>query len=225
MLVIFFRSIIVYFVVIFAVRLMGKRQLGELQPSELAITILISNIATLSIEEIDTPVFMGLLPILTLVSIEVIVSVINLHNPRIRRIFSGSPVVVIQYGTIDQAKLHMLRYSVDDLLSQLRTQNIFDVSEVDFAVVETTGQLTVYQKYSHRTVTPEVIGMEDIPKKDAPPLPVICHGHMNYAYLALTGKDEKWIMQQLGSHNLNITQVYLMTVDKEDNINIIREDR
>ena len=109
MLVAFLRTLILYIVIVFGVRLMGKRQLGDLQPSELVVTILISNIATLPIEEIETPLFAGLLPILSLVTFEVIISAINLHCRKIRRVFSGSPIVVIRNGEIDQKKLKELR--------------------------------------------------------------------------------------------------------------------
>ena len=203
---------------------MGKRQLGELQPSELVITILISNIATLPLEEVDTPLFMGLLPILSLVSFEVIMSVINLHYPRVRRVFSGSPVVVIQNGEIDQKKLHLLRYSVDDLMSQLRNQSIFDVDEVDFALVETTGQLSVYQKYKNRTITPNVMDMPDKPRHDAPPLVLVSQGRINHQYLDIAKKDDKWIDALLITNHLTLSEVYLLTLDHMEKITLIKSE-
>ena len=224
MLVIFLRVVILYFVIIFSVRLMGKRQLGELQPSELAITILISNIATLPIEEVDTPLFMGLLPILSLVSFEVIISIVNLHYPRVRRVFSGSPVVVIQNGEIDQKKLHILRYSVDDLMSQLRSQNVYDINDVDFALVETTGQLSVYEKYKKRTISPETLNMEDVPKKDAPPLILVTQGKINHEFLDLAKKDDKWLMDTIHSHHLKLSQVYFLSVDNLNKITLIKSE-
>ncbi len=224
MLVTFLRALIVYFVIIFAVRLMGKRQLGELQPSELVITILISNLATLPIEEPAMPLFMGLFPILTLVSIEVIISVINMHCPRLRRVFTGSPVVVIKDGEIDQRKLHILRYSAEDLLAQLRNQNIYDISEVDYALVETTGQLSVYSKYSHRPLTPSVMGYEDKPQKNSPPIALVCEGRINHDYLRIYGRDKDWLVAKLQEHSLSVAQVYLMTVDGCDNTVIIKKE-
>ena len=168
MLVTFIRTLILYVVIVFGVRLMGKRQLGELQPSELVVTILISNIATLPIEEAETPLFSGLLPILSLVTFEVIISAVNLRCRWLRRVFSGSPVVVIRNGEIDQKRLAELRFSVDDLMAQLRSNQIFAVDEVDFAVVETTGKLSVYQKYAARTLTPKTMEMPDQPEQNAP---------------------------------------------------------
>lgn len=224
MFVTFFRTIILYSVIIFGVRLMGKRQLGELQPTELVITILISNIATLPLEEVDTPLFVGLLPILSLVTFEVFISMINLHNRKARRIFSGTPAVVIDKGVIDQDKLHQLRYSADDLVAQLRSQNVFDVKEVDFAIVETTGKLSVYQKYLNRPLTPDTLTMADIPQKNSPPLVVISEGKINNDYLTLTGKDMKWLQSTVASHHLPISDVYLMTVDAQCTVNIIKKE-
>lgn len=223
MFVTFFRTIILYSVIIFGVRLMGKRQLGELQPTELVITILISNIATLPLEEVDTPLFMGLLPILALVTFEVFISMINLHSRKARRIFSGTPAVVINGGVIDQDKLHQLRYSADDLVAQLRSQNVFDVKEVDFAVVETTGKLSVYQKYLNRPIAPDTLSMTDIPQKNSPPLVVVSEGKVNNDYLALCNKDLRWLETTVASYHLPVTEVYLMTLDAQGTVNIIEK--
>lgn len=224
MFVSFFRTIILYSVIIFGVRLMGKRQLGELQPTELVITILISNIATLPLEETSTPLFMGLLPILTLVTFEVFISLINLHFRKARRVFSGTPAVVIAGGVVNQKKLHQLRYSADDLVAQLRSQNIFDLTAVDFAVVETTGKLSVYQKYCSRPVTPETMSMPDQPKKNGPPLVVISEGRVNQDYLGLAGHDLQWLTQTVQARNLQIDDVYLMAVDSADQVTLVQKE-
>lgn len=223
MFVTLFRTIILYSVIIFGVRLMGKRQLGELQPTELVITILISNIATLPLEEVDTPLFMGLLPILALVTFEVFISMINLHSRKARRIFSGTPAVVISGGVIDQSKLHQLRYSADDLVAQLRSQNVFDVKAVDFAVVETTGKLSVYQKYLDRGVTPDTLSMTDAPQKNSPPLVMISEGKINYDYLKILKKDVRWLETTIASYHLPLAAVYLMTLDEQGKVNVIEK--
>ena len=129
MLVSFLRTLILYIVVIFGMRIMGKRQLGQLQPSELVITILISNIATLPIENSDVPLILGIIPILTLMCFEVILSVLTLKSIRFRRLIWGNTKILIQDGKIKQQELADLRYSVDDLMEQLRTNGIFDLRE------------------------------------------------------------------------------------------------
>lgn len=224
MFVAFFRTVILYSVLIFGVRLMGKRQLGELQPTELVTTILISNIATLPLENVDTPLFMGLLPILTLVSFEVFLSSIGLKWRWARRMFSGTPAVVIKGGVIDQKKLHQLRYSADDLIAQLRSQNVFDPGEVDFAIVETNGSLSVYQKYLSRPLTGDTLNMPDIPEKNSPPMVLICDGQINYDYLTISGKDKKWLESTVASHHLAVAQVYLMTLDLMGKVVVVKKE-
>src|SRR5699024_4709883 len=125
--------------IVFSLRIMGKRQLGELQPSELVATILVSNIATLPIEDTNIPLLAGIVPILTLVSFEVILSSITLKSRMARKIVSGNPVIVIRDGRIDQKQMRSIRFSIDDLMEELRTNSIFDIRDVAFAIVETTG--------------------------------------------------------------------------------------
>lgn len=225
MLVAFFRTLILYLTIIFGVRLMGKRQLGELQPSELVITIIISNIATLPIEEIDTPLFMGLLPILTLVAFEVIVSSVNLRCRATRKLFSGTPAVVIRGGIIDQRKLQELRFSVDDLMSQLRSNQIFSPEDVDFAMVETTGKLSIYQKYAARTVTPQTMGLPDQPAQNSPPLIIISDGVLYSDMLSLIGRDAAWVKEVLASYKLSsVNEVFIMTADKNGKCLVIKKE-
>ena len=135
MTIVLLRTLVLYLLVIGAVRLMGKRQLGELQPSELVITILISNIATLSLEDEEIPLLHGILPILVLVCFEVLISQVSLKSERIRRWISGSPKVLIRGGVIDQQMMRELRFSVDDLMTSLRTNGVFDIADVQYAIV------------------------------------------------------------------------------------------
>ncbi len=143
MLVTIIRSIILYILVILAVRLMGKRQLGELQPSELVITILISNIATLPLEDTDIPLLTGMTPIFVLVCLEVLISWVTLRFPKLRKFISGSPKIIITDGKIDRKALTDLRLSEADVMSALRSQQVFDIKEVQQAVVETNGSISV----------------------------------------------------------------------------------
>lgn len=224
MFVAFFRTLILYLTIVFGIRLMGKRQLGELQPSDLVITIIISNIATLPIEEIDVPLFMGLLPILTLVVFEVIVSSVSLRFPKLRQLFSGSPVVVIRDGVIDQKKLRELRFSVNDLLEELRSSQIFDVSQVDFALVETTGKLSVYQKYQSQSLTPQMMGLPDQPAQNSPPYILICDGEIYKSGLELAGKNMNWLKRTLEENKTSVQAVYLMTAEKSGKYLIVPKE-
>ena len=144
MTILIIRAFILYVIVIFSVRFMGKRQIGQMQPTELVITILISNIATMTLEDPDAPLLTGTVPILFLVSVDVIISVFTMISPKFRKFISGSPQVVIHHGVLDKMKLRTLRMSQDDL------QDIFYINEVEFAVVETNGQISAYQKEPYR---------------------------------------------------------------------------
>ena len=220
MCVILIRSLILYVLVIFAVRLMGKRQLGELQPSELVITILVSNIATLPLEDSGIPLIVGITPILSLVCFEVIVSWINLRFSKIRKIISGSPKIIVSNGKVDPEVLKELRFSVDDLMMALRGKDIFDISEVQFAVVETTGAVSVMKKQP-----------EDIPsRKDLnikaessdPPKIIISDGEIVKASADSLNISEKQIKKLLV--NIKINDVFIMTADENENICIITKN-
>lgn len=222
MLVIMIRSLMLYAAVIVAIRLMGKRQIGELQPTELVITILISNIATITLEDTGIPLISGLIPIFLLVSFEIIMSWITLKNRRIRQIVSGSPQIIIRDGKIDQKQLRELRFSVDDVMESLRTSNIFDISEVQFAIVETTGKISVYSKFSERNVTKGDMKFKG--ESSDPPYVIINDGVLlGKAYQSL-GLNEKWLDEILKKKKLKIEDIFIMTAEKNGNYNIIERE-
>lgn len=209
--VVLLRSLILYAVVIFAVRLMGKRQLGELQPSELVITILVSNIATLPLEDVNLPLLVGLTPILALVCYEVIMSWISLKSPKMRKIISGSPKIVISKGVIDSRVLRELRLSVDDLMMSLRTNGVFKLEEVQYAIVETTGNVSVMKKSGAETPTRNDMGIP-VTSED-PPIVVISDGRIIGRSAKAAGMDIKQINSILKKKNLEVSDVFIMTAD------------
>lgn len=215
MLVVFIRAILLYLLVIFCMRLMGKRQLGELQPSELVTTILISNIAALPIEDTNIPMVLGAIPILALVMFEFVVSSLSLHSRKFRKFFSGNPVVIIKDGIIDQKQLKKLRFSMDDLMEALRGNGVFDIADVDYAVVETTGKVSILQKYAAQSVTPEMLGLKGENKK--PPLVVISDGEIMERSLQAYGFSKEWLNKKLKAKNTDAKAVFLMTVDANGN--------
>ena len=219
MLVTFLRTLILYLIVVFGIRLMGKRQIGELQPSELVITILVSNIATLPLENLDIPLLTGIVPILSLVCFEVLASWATLRSRRLRRILSGSPKIIIRDGVIDQKVLGELRFSADDLMTALRGSGVFDVSEVQFAVVETTGSVSVYPEYASRPVT-------NVPEQDRgdPPDVLISDGKLIPHGLAASGLDRAWIDRVLSRQQLKIRDVFLLAARGQQDYCLIRKE-
>ena len=202
--VILIRSLILYVLVIFAVRLMGKRQLGELQPSELVITILVSNIATLPLEDAGIPLIVGVTPILSLVCGEVIMSWLCMLFPKLRKAVSGSPKIIISNGTIEPSVLRELRLSPDDLLTAMRGAEVFDLSEVQFAIVETTGSISVMKKPQEG-------------KPADPPLTIAVGGELLQPALESLRLSRAAAEAVISRAGLRLSDVFLMTADSFGN--------
>lgn len=216
--IVLIRSLILYILVIFSVRLMGKRQLGELQPSELVITILISNIATLPLEDTDIPLLLGVTPILALVCFEVIVSWLNLVFPKFRKMISGSPKIIIRNGKTDPQTLKELRFSVDDLMMSLREKEVFDIEDVQFAIVETTGNISVMKKQSADTPERSDLGLKV--RNYDPPQVIVSDGKIISQAVKVMGIEGS-IEKILDSINLKLDEVFIMTADTQGNFFIV----
>lgn len=222
MTIVFIRAVILYMLLIFSVRFMGKHQIGELQPSELAITILISNIATLPVEDTSLPLLTGIIPILTLASLDVIMSWLGIKSKRLRNITCGKPVVIINNGRIDQKKMKEIRFTVDDLTEALHSQNIFDISEVQFAVVETTGAVSVYQKYEYRNVTNGDMKLKS--ESIDPPEIVIDEGVIVNDALERLNLSEQKLRSILEKERLKVKDIFIMTLDSDMKHSIVRRE-
>ncbi len=223
MAVVFIRAIVLYLLVIFSVRFMGKHQIGELQPSELAITILISNIATLPLEDVNIPLVTGIVPIVTLAALDVIMSWVGVKSKFIRGITSGKPVVIISNGKINQKKMRDIRFTIDDLISALHSQNIFDINEVQYAVVETTGSVSVYQKYEYKNVTNADMNFKS--KDINPPEVIIDDGVLIEKTIKSLGISDVELQKALKKENAKIKSTYLMTVDLDRNYTVIKKEK
>ena len=221
--IVFFRTLIIYFVIIVCLRIMGKRQLGELQPSEFVIAILVSNIATLSIEDTNIPLLGAIMPIITLMGSEVILSYITLKSGKAQVIVSGNPVIVIRNGNIDQKSMRNLRFSIEDLMSQLRINGVFDVEDVSWAIVETNGQLTVYPKFEAQPLTPKAIS-DPTGGSDTPPMVLISDGVLCTKTLEACNLTEKWFRGVLEKEKLSEKEIFLMTCDPSAKYHIVKKE-
>ena len=222
MLIVFIRAIILYIVIIFSIRLMGKKQIGEFQPSELVITILVSNIATLPIEDLNIPMLMGIIPILTLVSLDVIMSMATLKSRFLRRVVSGSPKIIIRDGVIDQQMIKDLRFTVDDLFEALRGEGIFDISEIQFAIVETTGNINFYQKPDFQPATAKDMNVKN--EIQNPPQLIIENGSLIENSLSNINKGKGWLYGILSDNNVSVSDVFLMTADETGAFNLVKKE-
>jgi len=210
MITLIIRTMFLYILVIFSLRLMGKKQLGELQPSELVTTIIISNIATLSLEESSVPLLAGIMPILAIVCLDVFMSAVTLKFVKVRKIVTGSPRVIISKGEIYQKEMQNLRYTLDDVLVAMREAGIFDISEVKYAIVETTGKISFYQnKETDETVNP--------------PAAVIKDGVFDEAALTEIGLGNDWLEKTLQKEKLTTSEVFLLSADEKGVYRIIKK--
>lgn len=219
----FVRTIILYLTVILAVRIMGKREIGELQPSELVVAILISELAAIPMQETGIPLASGIIPILTLLSCEIVLSAITMTNSRARRFISGSPSVLIMNGVINQKEMRRLRFTIDDLMEELRISGYMSVSEVAIAVVETNGKLSIFPTSPNKPVT---AGMMNLDVQDGGlPSTIISDGDICSDALKTSGRNMSWLGGKLAEQGLAPEDIFLMTVDSLGTTIIIPKEK
>lgn len=200
------RTLILYTAVVVSLRIMGKRQIGELQPSELVVAIMISDLASVPMQAIDIPIISGILPVITLIIAEVLMSYLSLKSRKMRKIISGEPSIVIYGGRINEKELEKLRFNINDLLAELRLNGCFDISEVEAAIIETSGKLSVISKSDSNS------GI----CKGLMPCTVIADGEVNESELARSGKDYRWLVEELRKNGINdIGEVFIASVNAE----------
>lgn len=223
MLKVIVRTVLMYIFVSIGVRLMGKRQIGDMQPTELVVTLLISEIAAIPLQDISQPVSIGLVAIFMLVLLEIIASVLVMKNLRLRRIFSGKSVVIIKNGVIDQKAMKSVRMTVFDMVEMLRMQGIFDLEDIETAVLEINGNLSVRQKPSRSPVTPEQLGLAI--KDGGIPMTVISDGTVVDAALKFLGKSRDDLRLILKEKDLTEGEIFLMTLNSADESVIVEKEK
>lgn len=219
MLISIIRTIVLYAFVIFAIRIMGKRQISDMQPSELVATLIISNIASLPMQNTSQPFFSGVIPVVILVALEIITSAFMLKNSKFRRLVCGNPIVVIRDGVILQNQMRRLRLSNEDLFTQLRQQDVFNIEDIQYCIVETNGSISVLKKPEKRQPTAENLNIQIQDKKIQ--AVVINDGEILDNSLDLCHKDENYIYKILKKENKKVSDIFIMTLDGIGNYNII----
>lgn len=217
------RGVIVYITVIISVRLMGKRQIGELQPAELVTTFLLSEIASMPLQNKDISLATCIVLIFMIVGSEIIFSVLAVKSRLFRILTQGSSALVIKDGKLLQKKLSQIRYSIDDLLESLRLKDVFDISEVKYAYVETNGSLSVMLKDGSKPVTRRDL---KLPVESTPlPCLVISDGKIIDKDFSLCSMTEEKLEKILKKNNVRAEDIFIMTADKSGNYNIIRKEQ
>lgn len=214
------RTLILYAVIIFAVRVMGKRQISQMQTSELVVTLLISDLAVIPMQNVSLPLAGGLIPIVVLVFCEIFASVLMLRFPKVRRMICGQPVVVIAHGKINQENMKALRMTLEDLFEQLRQKDVKSLNEIDYAIMETNGMLSVVRYDKESPVTPKQL---KIPVEDEG-LSVVLIDDGNWCphSLMLCGKTQQWGADVLRERKVALKDVFLMTLNHQGKICIIK---
>lgn len=208
------RTLILFAVVVIGLRLMGKRQIGQLQPYELVIVIMLSALAAIPMENTGVPLISGLIPILTLIVVHVALSVATLKSEKARGVICGTPSVLIENGKIIQQELSRLRYNINELMEQLRAKNMPNIADVEFAILETSGQLSVIPKSQKRPLIPEDMNLPT--KYEGLPVTLIIDGHVFHKNLAKINLNEDWLRAELQKFNIrNFKDVLFASLDSE----------
>jgi len=216
------RTVILYAAIILAVRIMGKRQISQLQTSELVVTMLISDLAVIPMQDNGQPLFSGLLPIFVLIVLEVFLSLLMLKNGRIRHLICGNPIIVIRQGKILQNNLRILRMSIDDLFEQMRQKDVFAIKDVAYAIVETNGALSIIKYAEADYLRPADVGIK-------PPDPgletvAISDGKISPNALEISGKNQAWLKKILKQEKTPLEEVFILTVNTVGDYTLIRKE-
>lgn len=217
------RTVILYLTLIFSVRMMGKRQVGQMEPSEFVVTMLVANLAAVPMQDEGIPLFSGIVPILTVLGVELVLAGLTLKSILVRRLVCGKPVILIENGNILAQNLQKTRITMDELAGHLREKDVLDISTVQFAILETNGNLSVFPYPKERPATAAEAGIPA--KKQFLPITIIEDGYVSRENLRKAGKDSAWLDRVLSQRKTSRKDTLLLTVDKSDHILWIpRED-
>ena len=219
----FIRTIILYILIIAGVRLMGKRQVGELEPSELVVSLLIADLAAVPMQDFGIPLLTGVIPIFTLLALTMILSVLTMKSTRLRALLCGKPSIVVRNGKPDQREMSRNRFTVDELLEELRMNGYTDLTQIKYAILETNGRLSVLP-YADQ-MPPTVRQMSIRTKEAGLPRVIISDGLVLKANLSAAGYDDVWLNRQLRQHHISSpARVFLMTVDELGSVYLVDKD-
>lgn len=215
MFVLIIRTFFLYFAVIFIMRMMGKKQIGELEPFELVIALMISELATFPMQDIRIPILHAIVPIITLLFLQVSTSFLELKSERVRRVLTGTPSILIKNGKIDIAELRYQRFNINDLLEELRLKGYFNLSDIQYAILETSGELSILPKTIKSATTKEDLKIKVV--QEVLPVPLIMDGNINFKNLKLIEKDEVWLNRLLMKNNISHAKdVFIGTLDSQN---------
>lgn len=213
------RTILMYVILLIVLRLMGKRQVGELEVSEFITTLMLSEIIVVPITDRKVPVLYGIIPVMILVSIEIVLSLSMTKYPFIRRLLLGSPTIIISKGVLQRKQLEKVRMSTTELISELRLKGFSSIEDVEYAIIEDNGQMSVFPKADIAPLTPKDVNIS--PSAVGISQCVVSNGKILRSSLDLCGKSEEWILDLLSKRGLKLSDIYLMTADETGNVSLL----
>ena len=222
MIISYFRTIILYTLLIGVIRLMGKRQIGEMEPSEFVVTMLVANLASIPMQDEGIPLFSGVVPIVTVLAMELIMSALSLKSIFLRRLLCGKPVILVENGKILQENLRKTRVTLDELTGHLREKDVLDIEAVQYAILETNGNLSVFPYPKERPASAKDAGIQAKPQYL--PLTIVSDGKVLTHNLKKANKDLSWVEQKLKEHQADLKSTCLLTVDGADHIFFCRKE-
>ena len=216
MIISYIRTVFLYLVLIFSIRLMGKRQIGQMEASEFVVTMLVANLAAIPMQDGGIPLFSGLVPILTVLGMELALSGLIMRSVKFRKLLCGKPVILIEKGNIIQPNLRATRVTLDELTSHLRQHDVLDIRSVQYAILETDGNLSVFPYPKERPASAKDAGIQA--KDQFLPITVIEDGFFSKENLTKAHKDQSWLDSELKSHGVDIASTFLLTVDEKGHV-------
>ena len=218
----YFRTIALYLVLITVIRLMGKRQIGEMEPAEFVVTMLVANLAAIPMQDGGIPLFSGLVPIVTVLGMELVLAFLSLRSTWVRKLLCGKPVILIENGNILQNNLRKTRITLDELTGHLRLKDVMDIKGVQYAILETNGDLSVFPYPKERPASAKEAGVQV--KKQYLPMTLVADGVVLHDNMKKAGKDGKWLTNILDSHNAAVKDTWLLTIDGSDRVVFYRKE-
>ncbi len=216
MLLTYIRTIVLYLVLIAVIRMMGKRQVGEMEPSEFVVTMLVANLASIPMQDGGIPLYSGLVPILTVLGVELILTALSMHSVKLRQLLCGKPVILIENGKILQKNLRSTRVTLDELSELLRGKDVLTPETVQYAILETNGNLSVFPFPEEKPASAK--DAKITPSQQFLPYTLIADGYLYRDNLRLVGKDDRWLCRQLEKRKATVASTWLMTVDEAGTI-------
>ncbi len=216
------RTVLLYLVLIAVIRLMGKRQIGQMEPAEFVVTMLVANLAAIPMQDSGIPLYSGVVPIVTVLGVELVLSALSLRSVRLRRLLCGKPVILIENGNILQQNLRKTRVTLDELTGHLRQKDVLDLRSVQYAILETNGNISVFPYPKDKPASAKDAGIQA--KKQHLPITVVSDGQLMHANLEKAKKDEQWVRSVLRRYDAELSDTWLLTVDGADKIYFCRKE-